>query len=76
MGARDYKVFSLRMKAMEADSLVHLVREDAEASLCGIPRAALGVALVDERVCPECVEWLARRRMVSGAQSRVKKGHE
>jgi len=73
MGARDYRVFSLRITALKADSLVHLVREDAEASLCGIPRSALGAALVDERVCPECVEWLARRRLVSGEQSRIKK---
>ena len=73
MGAHDYRVFSLRLTPLEADLGVHLVREDAEASLCGIPRSALGTALVDECVCSKCVEWLAKRRAVSGEQPRVKK---
>jgi len=73
MGAHDYRAFSLRLTSLEADSVVHLVREDAEASLCGIPRSALGPALIDEYVCSKCVEWLARRRAVSGEQPRVKK---
>jgi hypothetical protein len=73
MGAHDYRAFSVRLTPLKADSLVHLVREDAEASLCGIPRSALGPALVDEYVCSECVEWLARRRAVSGQHARVEK---
>src|SRR5256885_242985 len=48
-------------------SPLHLVREDAESSLCGIPRAVLGQAGVfDQGVCPACLEWFDKRRAVSG----------
>ena len=73
MGTHDYRVFSLRLTPSEADSVVHLVRDDAEASLCGIPRSVLGPASFDEYVCSKCIEWLARRRAVSGEQLRVNK---
>lgn len=46
-----------------------MVREDAEASLCGIPRPALDSdRLVDEFVCEDCIDWLLKRRAVSGQQ--------
>jgi hypothetical protein len=42
---------------------VHLVREDAEASLCGLPRATLSsTGLIDKvKVCRDCVDWTAKR---------------
>ena len=49
-----------------------MVREDSEASLCGIPRQALGPGLGGELVCPDCVDWLGRRRAVTGTFSAVR----
>jgi len=47
--------------------VLHLVREDAEASLCGVPRAMLDSGgLADPVVCPDCVEWLPKRMAVTG----------
>jgi hypothetical protein len=42
---------------------VHLVREGAEASLCGLPRASLSsTALIENvQVCRDCVDWTAKR---------------
>ena len=42
---------------------VHLVRESAEASLCGLPRSALsdGGRVLRASVCRECVDWIPRR---------------
>jgi hypothetical protein len=44
---------------------LHLVREDAEASLCGIPRATLGHGASD-LLCAACIEWLAKSKAMSG----------
>ncbi|HEY0830020.1 MAG TPA: hypothetical protein VGE99_02680, partial [Candidatus Dormibacteraeota bacterium] len=66
MGHRDYRVLSSAGAVAERDSVLHLVREDAEASLCGIPRSALDDPVLDQLVCSDCVDWLHRRRMVSG----------
>lgn len=38
----------------------HLVRDGAESSLCGVPRAALDPR-DDGDLCPNCVDWLPRR---------------
>lgn len=42
---------------------VHLVREDAEASLCGLPRATLSARgfIENLQVCRDCVDWTAKR---------------
>jgi len=48
------------------DRYVHLVREGAEASLCGLPRAGLGPSGGADFACPECIEWLPRRMAASG----------
>jgi hypothetical protein len=47
----------------ENGSRVHLVREDAEASLCGLPRAGLSSSATIENahVCRDCVDWTAKR---------------
>jgi hypothetical protein len=52
---------------------LHLVRDGAEASLCGIPRTSLGAAGYGvDVVCGDCVEWLSRTARVLGpdAESR------
>ena len=41
----------------------HLVRDGAEASLCGIAESTLGPGDAEgQKVCPECIEWLRRRK--------------
>jgi len=47
----------------DEDHQVHLVREEAEASLCGLPRAALSSTggLDDTTVCRSCIDWIPRR---------------
>jgi hypothetical protein len=48
-------------------SPLHLIREDAEASLCGLPRPLLSPGgVLDEVMCADCLEWFERRRAVSG----------
>jgi len=52
--------------------VLHLVREDAEASLCGVPSAMLDSSrLSDPLVCPDCIEWLPRRMAVTGKYRRT-----
>ena len=52
---------------VDGGSVLHLVREDAEASLCGVPRAMLDSGrLSDPVVCPDCIEWLPKRMAVTG----------
>jgi len=47
----------------DEDHQVHLVREDAEASLCGLPRAAMSSTgdLDETTVCRKCIDWIPRR---------------
>jgi hypothetical protein len=53
-------------------NVLHLVREDAEASLCGVPSSVLdGGGLSDPLVCPNCIEWLPKRMAVSGRYRRA-----
>jgi hypothetical protein len=52
--------------------LIHLVRDGSEASLCGLPKVALGpVTTNDELVCPQCIEWLPKRMAASAAYRRA-----
>lgn len=47
--------------------VLHLVREDSEAALCGVPSAMLdGGRPTDPLVCQECIEWLPKRMAVTG----------
>lgn len=63
------------LAAAEGDSVLHLLRAGAEASLCGIPRLALGPAPEDvDIVCAECIEWL-RTGKISGPV-RARRGGE
>jgi hypothetical protein len=47
----------------ELGAEMHLVREDAEASLCGLPRSSLSAkgVIEDIPVCRDCVDWTAKR---------------
>ena len=54
-------------------ALLHLIREDAEASLCGIPRSSLSSGGVfNELVCSECIEYLPKRQAFSAQHPKVK----
>ncbi len=66
MGEHDYRVLSPRARTATGGKLLHLVREDAESSLCGIPRSVLMEPELDALVCSDCVEWLLKRRIISG----------
>ncbi len=65
-----YRAMVRRSAAPSGDVLIHLVRNGSEASLCGLPKVALGpVGTSDEVVCPKCIEWLPKR-MAASAQYR------
>ena len=64
MAATDYRALTARTIKPGAGAL-HLIREDAEAALCGIPRGVLEPGEPDQFVCLDCIEWLTRRRAVS-----------
>ncbi len=64
---KSYRALIKRSGGPSGGSLIHLIRDDAEASLCGIPRPSLGTAGgFDELVCADCLEWFEKRRAVSG----------
>ena len=65
MPGRDYRALVETNAGKARAEWLHLVRDDAEASLCGIPRATLGHGAAD-LVCPDCIDWLGKRRAVSG----------
>jgi hypothetical protein len=72
--ARGYRALKERTSGLARASVLHLVRDDAEASLCGIPESALGPGSVtDQRVCSECIEWLPKRQAFSGKFARPTK---
>jgi hypothetical protein len=72
MGDSDYRVLTFQGPGSSPRPALHLVREDAEASLCGIPRRSLDDSLYLEGfVCVDCIDWLTRRRTVSRAEHRV-----
>jgi hypothetical protein len=65
MAGGDYRALVETNAGTARAQRLHLVREDAEASLCGIPSSTLGQGAA-ELVCSDCIDWLARRRAVSG----------
>ena len=68
---RDYRALVVQATGPRDPSVFHLVVDGAEASLCGIAESSLGPGdAVGQRVCPECVDWL-RRRKDSGEFKRV-----
>jgi hypothetical protein len=53
----------LALLGSDGGGVLHLVREDAEVSLCGLPRATLSARgrIDDATVCRECIDWIPRR---------------
>jgi hypothetical protein len=47
----------------EEEVQLHLVRENAEVSLCGLPRAGLSSHghIDDISVCRDCIDWVPKR---------------
>jgi hypothetical protein len=57
-----FRYSALMIRAGHGDKVLHLVRDGAEASLCGLPRSALGPGSdATELVCEDCIEWLPKR---------------
>jgi hypothetical protein len=71
MTGADYRALVLRTAEESLAERAHLVREDSEAALCGIPRAALGPGEGGELVCADCVDWLAKRKTASLAMRKT-----
>ena len=72
MPGRDYRALVETNAGKARAQRLHLVRDDAESSLCGIPRATLGHGAAD-LVCPDCIDWLGKRRAASGIFKAVPK---
>jgi hypothetical protein len=63
-----YRALVLRSAGHSADSQFHLVRDGAEASLCGLPLTTLGPGEAElGRVCADCIDWLPKRMAATGA---------
>jgi hypothetical protein len=61
-----YRALVQRAPVASGGARLHLIREDAEASLCAIPRPHLASGgPFDELLCPDCLEWLPRRMEAS-----------
>jgi hypothetical protein len=71
---KTYRALIKRSMSPSGGTFLHLIRYNAEASLCGIPRAQLGAAGgFDELVYGECIEWLPKRIDFSAAHQRVER---
>ena len=56
-----YRALIERAHVVRGSAFLHLIREDAEATLCDIPRSALiSGGQFDELVCMECVDCLPK----------------
>ena len=63
---------ALKESAADGASLLHLIRDDAEASLCAIPRSSLtGAGDLDQVVCGACLEWFEKRRKITGEHNAI-----
>lgn len=61
-----YRALVSRTDNSEGGALLHLIRDDNESSLCGIPRSSLDRAgTLDQVVCSSCIEWLPKRAQAS-----------
>ena len=71
---RRYRALIKSSSGQGRGTVLHLIRDDAETSLCGIPRAQLGAAGgYDELVCEECIEWLPKRLNFSDEHRRIER---
>jgi hypothetical protein len=68
---------ALKQSGTDAGSLLHLIRDDAEASLCAIPRSSLtGAGDLDQVVCGACLEWFEKRRKITGEHNAIREPSE
>jgi hypothetical protein len=69
-----YRALVKRSAGPSDGTLLHLIRDDSETSLCGILRAQFGGGgSFDEIVCPECIACLPKRLDFSPAHPKVEK---
>ena len=72
--SRRYRGLIKRSNGQARGTVLHLIRDDAETSLCGIPRAQLSAAgSYDELVCEDCIDWLPKRLNFSEEHRRVER---
>lgn len=58
--ADDYRTVIARV-GPQAGSVAHLLREGAEATLCGVPQSILQpYEDLDEPMCLRCIDWLSK----------------
>ncbi len=68
----DYGAFIKRSGRPSDGSLLHLIREDAEAPHAGIPRASLSAGgMFDQKVCAACIASLTKQIDVGGHGPRM-----
>ena len=73
MAAKTYRALISRTDNAAGGALLHLIRDDNESSLCGIPRTSLDRAgPLDQVVCGTCIEWLPKRAMASAIYRSLK----
>ena len=66
MAEKIYRALVSKTDNAAGGALLHLIRDDNESSLCGIPRTSLDRAgALDQVVCGTCIEWLPKRAMAS-----------
>ncbi len=64
----NYRTLIKRSGGQSEGPFLHLIHEDVEASLCGIPSASLtGGGMFDEQVCPHCIERLPNHAVPASA---------
>jgi hypothetical protein len=74
MAKRDYHALAMTSGVLGVDPVLHLVRDDSESALCGIPRSALEPADgAHDLVCSTCLDWLPRRVAFSAAFPRLQR---
>ena len=75
VGSRGYRALAARAGAPDNGWLLHLIKDGAEASLCGLPRVSLGAGnAAGDRVCADCLEWYPKRIAASTKLRRVAGG--
>jgi hypothetical protein len=66
MAEKIYRALVSKTDNSTGGALLHLIRDDNESSLCGIPRSSLDRAgALDQVVCGTCIEWLPKRAQAS-----------
>jgi hypothetical protein len=73
MAAKTYRAMVKVTDNTSGGALLHLIRDDNESSLCGIPRLSLDRAgSLDQVVCGDCIEWLPKRAQASAIYPTLK----